>query len=344
MMRLLTVKHLICLMVTILVCCLIDSDSGTPSNRKIPKTSRRNSFIAAVYTKNNTRYNATANKRELCRWLRSFKHQKLLCLKRTGLPEIVRDYRKLTVLSCINHFKYEQWPCLRHRKYFRKIYRETSFMHSLSASAFMYLVAKACAAGKLENCKCASHGKSDNSSNWQWGGCGDNTKFAKNLTFRFFQLRRKGDVNQSLFRHNSEIGMRVVIRNEEKVCKCHGLSGSCTYKTCFKKIRPFDTIVKELKNHYHNAIKVESSNNYQLKKKGNRKNLLYLENSPNFCPSTVGRRCEDVVNCDTLCCGRGFSTKTTKVKETCKCRWRNESLYQVTCQQCERDEIIYICQ
>lgn len=56
----------------------------------------------------------------------------------------------------------------------------------------MYLIAKACASGKLENCKCASHGKSDNSSNWQWGGCGDNTKFAKNFTYRFFQLRRKG--------------------------------------------------------------------------------------------------------------------------------------------------------
>ncbi|XP_057665373.1 protein Wnt-9a-like [Diorhabda carinulata] len=267
-----------------------------------------------------------------------------MCLNKKGLAELLQDYIKLTVQSCIHQFQFEQWACLRQRKFFRKIYRETALMYSLSTSAYMYLVAKACAAGKLENCKCASHGKSDNSSNWQWGGCGDNTKFARNLTYRFFQLRKKGDMNQSLFRHNSEIGIRVVMKNEEIVCKCHGLSGSCTYKTCFKKIRPFENIVKELRNHYHNAIKVESSNNYQLHKKGNRKNLLYQENSPNFCPSTVGRRCEDAGNCDTLCCGRGFSTLTNKVKENCKCRWRNDSSYQLTCQQCEKEQLIFICQ
>lgn len=66
-------------------------------------------------------------------------------------------------------------------------------MYSLATSAFMYTVAKACAAGKLENCNCASHGKSDNETSWIWGGCGDNTKYARSLTYKFFQLRKKGE-------------------------------------------------------------------------------------------------------------------------------------------------------
>ncbi|CAG9859247.1 unnamed protein product [Phyllotreta striolata] len=341
-MKFSTSKYLICLVVIILVyCSIIHSDSGTPN--KFHQNSRKKSFISAVYTKKMPQSNATTNVKGLCRWLRGFKHQKGLCLKRKGLAQLLNEYKKLTIQSCSLHFRYEQWPCKIERKFFKKIYRETALMYSLSTSAFMYLVAKACAAGKLENCKCASHGKSDNSSNWQWGGCGDNVKFAKNYTYRFFQLRRKGDTNQGIYRHNSEIGIRTVMKSEEKMCKCHGLSGSCTYKICFKKVRPFKTIVEELKNQYHNAIKVESGNNYNLRTKGIKKNLVYLESSPNFCPLTAKRRCKDAVNCDTLCCGRGFDTSVETVKETCRCRWRNESAYQVECQHCERDQLIYVC-
>lgn len=92
-------------------------------------------------------------------------------------------------------FRFEQWPCLIKKKFFKKVYRETALMYSLSTSAFMYQVAKACAGGKLQNCGCASHGKSDNPTQWQWGGCGDNTKFAKSFTNKFFQLKKKGNYN-----------------------------------------------------------------------------------------------------------------------------------------------------
>nr|XP_023025367.1 protein Wnt-4-like [Leptinotarsa decemlineata] len=326
-------------------CSIESSGDGEITEKKPSKSTKsKKSFVAVLFSKNNTVFNATDNKRGLCRWLRGMKHQNKLCSKKEGLAELLIDTRKLTIDSCKFHFRYEHWPCLYQKKYFRKVYRETALMYSLTTSAFMYLVAKACASGKLENCKCASHGKSTNSTEWEWGGCGDNTKFAKKFTYKFLRLRKKGDVTQRILRYNSEVGMKVVMKNEEKVCKCHGLSGSCSFKICFKRVRSFSQITKELVNHYHSAIKVDPDNdNYELELKKHDKHLIYLEEGSSFCPSTMGRQCKDADNCATLCCGRGFFSSTHKVKEKCNCRWRNESTYEIECEQCEREDVIYTC-
>lgn len=43
-------------------------------------------------------------------------------------------------------------------------------------------------------------------------------------------------------------------------CKCHGLSGSCTLRTCWSKMPPFRDIGNRLKEHFDGAIKVLPSN------------------------------------------------------------------------------------
>ncbi|KAJ8939679.1 hypothetical protein NQ318_016623 [Aromia moschata] len=174
----------------------------------IHRNARRKSLVAVLFSNRSTTYNETGGVKSLCRWLKGLKHQHRLCTKRNGLAQLLQETRKLTIESCKYQFqnetgnvapdlaamrrrdlegRYEQWSCS------AKVYRETAFMYSLSTSAFMYLVARGCAEGKLANCKCASHGKSDNVSKWQWGGCGDNTKFAKTFTNKFMQLKRKAD-------------------------------------------------------------------------------------------------------------------------------------------------------
>ncbi|XP_018568873.1 protein Wnt-4-like [Anoplophora glabripennis] len=333
------------LVVILFLYSLLNSNTGAELNKTTTKVSRRKSFVAVVFTSNFTTYNTTRSRKGLCRWLKHLKHQARLCAKRKGLAELLLETKKLTINSCKQQFQFEQWNCSNTKKFFKKVYRETAFMYSLTTSAFMYLVARACAEGKLSNCKCASHGKSDNSSKWQWGGCGDNTKFAKTFTNKIFQLKRKGDTPRNILKYDSEIGMQVVMESEEKKCKCHGLSGSCTMKICWKRLRPFELIAQELKNRYHGAIQVDSDNNIHIpQKEDDNQKLVYLEKSPNFCPLTVGRRCKNTDNCATLCCGRGFSTSLEKVKETCNCRWSNESLYQISCQQCEKEETVYVCQ
>lgn len=43
-------------------------------------------------------------------------------------------------------------------------------------------------------------------------------------------------------------------------CKCHGLSGSCTLKTCWWKPSDFRLVGKTLKDQYKNAVFVDQSN------------------------------------------------------------------------------------
>lgn len=43
-------------------------------------------------------------------------------------------------------------------------------------------------------------------------------------------------------------------------CKCHGTSGSCQLRTCWKATPDFRKVGKELKNHYRNALMVGQSN------------------------------------------------------------------------------------
>lgn len=46
---------------------------------------------------------------------------------------------------------------------FKKVYRETSFMQAITASALMFSVAKACSDGKLQSCYCLVRPKRENS-------------------------------------------------------------------------------------------------------------------------------------------------------------------------------------
>ncbi|KAI0227260.1 Protein Wnt-10a [Lamellibrachia satsuma] len=114
--------------------------------------------------------------------------------------------------------------------------------------------------------------------------------------------------------------LQVVRRNQRLLCKCHGMSGSCEVKTCWKAAPPFRTIGAILKKKYERATKVEvdnansakgklrlvvSNHKHRTKEtrgkaggktrgKGRRRqrrsrrrprhtNLVYFERSPNFC-------------------------------------------------------------
>ena len=82
-------------------------------------------------------------------------------------------------------------------------------------------------------------------------------------------------------------------------CKCHGVSGSCAVRTCWKQLSPFRDTGQVLKLRYDSAVKVSSASNEALGRlelwaparpgspsKGPAPrpgDLVYMEDSPSFC-------------------------------------------------------------
>lgn len=150
-------------------------------------------------------------------------------------------------------------------------------------------------------------------------------------------------------------------------CKCHGVSGSCSMKTCWRKLSDFNSTAAALRLKYHQAIRklpinkgarraaprerrerivvgINKDNGYNLlRQEEAQQQLFYLETSPSFCSVTRNRQCVNPENCANLCCGRGYTTRVIKQVEKCRCRFVNGRCCQVVCDYCEKYEDRYFC-
>ena len=136
-------------------------------------------------------------------------------------------------------------------------------------------------------------------------------------------------------------------------CRCHGVSGSCAVKTCWRTLPPFRQAGDEIKQKYENSVEIASRSKRKLRKRQKRQrrmsmselDLVYIEQSPNYCRrdskrgilGTKGRECQrdsnDGDSCNLLCCGRGYNTQVVRFVERCHCKfiWCCE----VKCKTCE---------
>ncbi|XP_070496451.1 protein Wnt-10a isoform X2 [Chironomus tepperi] len=163
--------------------------------------------------------------------------------------------------------------------------------------------------------------KQQMSNRWKWAGCSHNIDFGVEFSELFLDSREKaGDLQSQINLHNNKVGRSVVQKNLVGKCKCHGLSGSCQLKTCWKSSPDIRIIGKLLKQQFRRAVLVDQSNfgkgmivyNRNNKKRNsksvkyklnvenemhndqartNRRNkrnkmensLFYFQKSPNFC-------------------------------------------------------------
>lgn len=91
-----------------------------------------------------------------------------------------------------------------------QVYRETAFLHALTAAALTFSIARACSEGKLVKCKCGLDKQQSPTAHaaWRWGGCSDNTQHGKRLARNFLDLRiTDGDQVSEILRHNSEVSL-----------------------------------------------------------------------------------------------------------------------------------------
>ena len=147
-----------------------------------------------------------------------------------------------------------------------------------------------------------------------------------------------------------------------KACKCHGVCGTCSLKTCWRRLPPIRKVGDALKEKFDGASLVKEAKTggrrilipkYEKLKPPTISDLVYLDPSPNFCNlneaigshGTAGRVCKRgsraIDGCDLLCCGRGYTTKTVIVKEQCNCKFK--WCCYVQCQTCTRQVTVHRC-
>lgn len=143
-------------------------------------------------------------------------------------------------------------------------------------------------------------------------------------------------------------------------CQCHGLTGSCAMKTCWKKTPSFENVGRRLMKKFDSAVNVMAGNDGKtfmpsedIYKYPGKEDIVYSEQSPDFCKvdrrigslGTRGRTCapnsQATNGCDLMCCGRGYLTRTRVVTEHCQCRfvW----CCNVTCKICTHTEVYHTC-
>lgn len=219
-----------------------------------------------------------------CRYMPATRRQNHQCRKETGLPGALSEARRLATTHCEDQFRYDRWNCSVEtrgkRNIFKKLYKETAFVHALTAAAMTHSIARACAEGQMTKCTCGPRKQNRPDQDFQWGGCNDNLKHGKRLTRNFLELHTSdGDEVTEILRHDSEVGADKPIPSIYQVvnlplslslkqvgieavstlmkdkCKCHGVSGSCSTKTCWKKMADFNSTATLLRQKYNQAIR-----------------------------------------------------------------------------------------
>uniref|UniRef100_A0A3B5REX2 Protein Wnt n=1 Tax=Xiphophorus maculatus TaxID=8083 RepID=A0A3B5REX2_XIPMA len=296
-----------------------------------------------------------------CEQMSLTRRQKRMCRREPGLAETLRESVRLGQLECRYQFRNERWNCTLDGRgsLLKRAFKETAFLLAVSSAALTHALAKACSSGRMERCTCDDSPGIQHREAWQWGVCGDNLKYSTKFLKKFLgQKRVSKDLRAQVDAHNINVGIRAVKSGLKTTCKCHGVSGSCAVRTCWKQLSPFHDTGRLLKYRYDNAVRVLSVTNAatgETELAGPRRHgqsprntdLVYLEDSPSFCrpsrysPGTGGRSCTKDTSCQSLCCGRGYNTAMRLTSLSCHCqvRW----CCHVECQTCVREEEVYTC-
>ncbi|XP_060633704.2 protein Wnt-16 isoform X2 [Anolis sagrei] len=318
--------------------------------------------------------------------------QKDLCKKKPYLLPTIQEGARLGIQECQSQFKHERWNCVFSPESTSSLStnpsaitgeprspifgyelssgtKETAFIYAVTAAGLVHSVTQSCSAGNITECSCDLKLQSGGSASegWHWGGCSDDIHYGMWLSRKFLDgptgnitgKAGRGLIAMNL--HNNEAGRLAVAKLMSVDCRCHGVSGSCALKTCWKTMSSFTKVGSFLKEKYENSVQISD----KLKKKIRRKeksqrkipihkeDLLYVYKSPNYCvedrklgiPGTQGRVCnrtsEGPDGCNLLCCGRGYNTHVVRHVERCECKfiW----CCYVRCRRCETLTDVHTC-
>ncbi|XP_046465391.1 protein Wnt-10b [Neodiprion pinetum] len=326
------------------------------------------------------------------------KEQRELCNRNSDVTVAALKGLQMAVSECQHQFAWHRWNCSslttnsRNQQssiLLQRGYRETAFAYAISAAGVAHSVARACSMGRLVSCGCDPSSYKGRppakarGAQWKWGGCSHNLDYGMQFSRHFLDSREKaGDIQSTVNLHNNQAGRLALSTNMQVRCKCHGMSGSCELKTCWKAVPEFRIIGKTLKDRFRSAILVAQSNlgnitpltrvrgsrrrrpehrQKQRKHRGGRKRkpkdlakqLFYYQKSPNFCerdpaadiPGTNGRRCNRTSPSGDGCASLccGRGYNVVRQRRTERCHCKFHWCCFVQCQNCTVEEWVTVC-
>nr|AHZ09432.1 Wnt4 [Rhopilema esculentum] len=306
--------------------------------------------------------------------------QKRFCRTNIELMPSVIKGSIMALKECQYQFKWRRWNCSTVRKARKKQIspfglalksgtREAAFVHAIFSAGIANAITKQCSTGKISRCSCDANLRGYSRAGFQWSGCSDNVVFGVRFSKAFVdgyereRWTKAWTFDRVLMNlHNNEAGRKAIENNLAMRCSCHGVSGTCSTRTCSRVIPSFQEIGMKLKEKFDCASMVALQRvgariallpkDKRLKPLTNQ-DLAYLKESPSYCDAnkregslgTTGRYCNEhskgIDGCALLCCDRGYRSSIEIVKKRCRCKFK--WCCQVTCDTCSIAQKVYKC-
>jgi len=313
------------------------------------------------------------------------KKQVKVCKKHSKIMSSVAMGAVQALHECGIQFQKSRWNCRTNSPHnilnnvLRNSYRESAFLYAISSAGVAHAVTRSCSRGVLKSCGCdrSVYSHPDGHS---WIGCSDNIHFGKAYSKIFVdasegrldKFKRRKHVKKSIQivkwqqrlarkvinLHNYEVGRQVLEELMRIQCKCHGVSGSCEMRSCWRTLPKFHEVGNKLKKKFDTAVRVNYAKarlrtTDEDARVASSTDLVYINQSPSYCTTAVrhgsygtkGRLCSAEAgradSCSDLCCGRGYQTEMEEMKERCNCKF--QWCCKVVCKTCVSSQIKTRC-
>ncbi|XP_055382776.1 protein Wnt-1-like [Condylostylus longicornis] len=314
---------------------------------------------------------STQSFKDICQNSTNLSYEQIeICLRSQRILSALSQAAKIGKEECQIQFRNNRWNCSTFYNT-SSIYgnviniksRETAYVYAINAAALAWSITRACSKGELTECSCDNNIRRKQRK-WQWGGCSEDINYGVIFSKKFTDSQESHNSSEGLMNlHNNEAGRRALKVKMQRICKCHGMSGSCSLRVCWRRLSSMRAVGEALGNLYDGAslVKVVERDGKPSKlrrrdplmKKLVKSDLVFLEESPDYCEpnpklnilGTKGRFCNrtspGIDGCRLLCCGRGYQTRLRQVQEKCKCKfvW----CCSVKCAMCNYKREEHIC-